>query len=104
MTLRVTCPHCGQRNTIEEVKTKRDGDGLALDLGWCESCQGDLAEIPDSRPPAEQRAEARKLARSRSRLVRQFNGLIRGGASAADLAALQGEIDRIEERLTELGL
>lgn len=105
MTLRITCPHCGQKKTVEEIKTERDGDGrLAIDLDYCEHCNRRLDEIDDSKPPVEQQAEARKLARERSRLARLYNGLVRRGAMAVDLAALQGEIDGIEGRLTELGL
>lgn len=104
MTLRVTCPHCGQRNTVEEVKTQRVGDGLALDLGWCEHCQGDLAEVPDSKLSVEAQVEARRLVRERARLAQEYNSLIRRGAMGDDLAGIALEIKTLEERLTELGL
>ena len=104
MTLRVTCPHCGQRNAVEEVKTQRVGDGLALDLGWCEHCQGALAEVPDSKLSVEAQVEARRLVRERARLVQEYNSLIRRGAMGDDLVGIALEIKALEERLTELGL
>jgi hypothetical protein len=77
---------------------------MTVDLGYCENCQRSLTEADDLKPSLEVQAEARKRSRGRARLARQYNGLIRRGAQAVDLAALQGEIDGIEGRLTELGL
>ena len=105
MTLRITCPHCGQKNVVEKIKTEHDGDGrLAIDLGYCKHCQRLLGEADESKPPMEQQAEARKLMRERARLVQGYNTLTRQGATAADLVAWRGEIDGMGRRLTELGL